>query len=261
MERCQRNPRCVKGAGHSGWCRTKPGHDELRSQDDLFAAQAGAGVKRARRTAGASRVAAMQELGRKRDARQGRRPVGRIPSDEDAEDDDDDDDDDNYAEDDDWGGIASSSRGRGAARTTAADDGVEYADYGLSRSERKALRERGRSAVVDDDDDDEESGAAEVEWSGPPASLADLESIRLKRSVLEKWLLEPFFAALVPGCLVRIGLQIADQRADGAISTLYRAAEVLEARDLHDNLHPPYQFAGKITRIHLRLEFGDTQQW
>lgn len=65
----------------------------------------------------------------------------------------------------------------------------------------------------------------------------------------------------MPGCLVRIGLQIADQRADGAISTLYRAAEVLEARDLHDNLHPPYQFAGKITRIHLRLEFGDTQQW
>lgn len=73
--------------------------------------------------------------------------------------------------------------------------------------------------------------------------------------MLEKWLLEPFFDALVPGCFIRIGLQIPGKYGD--CSTLYRAAEVVGVQELTER---PYNFAGKRTTKYLRLEFGDTRE-
>ena len=314
-ERCNRNPRCLKAAGHAGWCKTKPGQDDIRSQDDLFAS--GAGVKRTRRGPGltASRMSAMQELGRKREAKQGKRRVGRLPSD-----DEDEEDEDEYVDcgeedgDDDWGGRSRRDR-RASARYNDDDGtgtgGVEFADYGLSRNERKTLRERGRlsgSGIHDEEDD--EQGYSDQSWSGPPAALGDLESIRIRRQVderltgmsehvmqlplqrlklrasaartmrmcdghsgrwglflhdlcanrlplqvLEKWLLEPFFETLVPGCFIRIGLQIPGEHGT---STLYRVAEVLDVKEQPER---PYPFAGRSTSKYLRLEFGDSQEW
>jgi len=239
-ERCSRNPRCNKGAGHAGWCRTKAEHETGRSQDDLFAS--GAGVKRSRHGTGASKIAAMQELGRKREAKQSKRRSGRLPSDDEDDEDYDDDDGDG---DDNWGGSTTTRRS-----SRADEDGVEYTDFGLSRNERKALRGGRSAAIVDDDDEEEETG-----WSGPPASLTDLESIRLRRQFLEKWLLEPFFKPLVPGCFIRIGLQIGVP--GGSMATLYRVAEVVAVQD---RLEHPYTFAGQLTCHYLLLDFGDSRE-
>lgn len=265
MERCPRNSKCLKAAGHAGWCQTKSKQGG-QTQDDLFAAQCSAaplGQKRSRQAPGAGRVAAMQELGRKREAKQGgKRRAGRLPSDDEEDDDDDDGEDEDGDEEDDWGHSSSGNR-RGLTRVDDDDDdGVEYADYGMSSQERKKMRDRGRApSNWEDDEEDDEGGPSEAAWSGPPAMLADLESIRLKRAVLEKWLLEPFFADLLPGCFVRIGLQIPSTSGPGPSTTLYRAAEVLEVKDLHDISHPPYPFAGKTTSKHLRLVFGEMTAW
>eukprot|EP00967_Tisochrysis_lutea_P006933 scaffold8288_cov30-Tisochrysis_lutea.AAC.3 len=53
-----------------------------------------------------------------------------------------------------------------------------------------------------------------------PAKVEELERIRLTRQKLEKWLLEPFFDRVVPGCYVRIGI------GDQGGRPLYRVAEV-----------------------------------
>ena len=187
------------------------------TQDDIFAS---ASMKLHHQLSGAGRT----DSGRKREAKQqGQRRAGKLPA---SDEDEDEDEEDGEEEEEDW-----SARAKGGKRRAKSDDGggVEYADYGMSRSERKALRERGRPAVGNDDEDEDEKPervrASEPKWSGPLAKLPDLERIRLSRGVLEKWLLEPFFAALVPGCFVRIGLQIPGQRADGGTSTLYRAAK------------------------------------
>ena len=254
MERCPRTARCIKPAGHAGWCR-KDGcvKEKKMTQDDLFAS---ASVKLHQQLSGAGRT----DSGRKREAKQqGQRRAGKLPA---SDEDEDEDEDDGEEEEEDW-----CARAKGGKRRAKSDDGggVEYADYGMSRSERKALRERGRPAVGNDDEDEDEKPervrASEPKWSGPLAKLPDLERIRLSRGVLEKWLLEPFFAALVPGCFVRIGRQIPGQRADGGTSTLYRAAEVVEVKDMADAAHGSYSFAGKQTRKYLHLEFGCQRSW
>ena len=39
-----------------------------------------------------------------------------------------------------------------------------------------------------------------------PASEAQIRKIFLKRATLEKWITEPYFSQLAPGCMVRVGI-------------------------------------------------------
>ena len=267
---CPRNPRCIKGAGHAGWCKTVKGEAKDIDQGSLFAAAAKSeSVKRSRPAraagAGASKVQAMQELARKREKKQrgGRRAVVDDDDDEYVDDDDEagDDDDAGDGDDDDWGGGGGGGGSRRSARSAqqhAGDGDVTYEDYGMSRAERRAARTAGRAEPDDDDDDDEAAAtsAAEAAWaSSPAAALSELESIRLKRQVLETWVLEPFFDGLVRRCLVRIGLQI--PAVDGAPSTLYRVAEVVDVQE--DAAHP-YMIGPRRTTKYFLLNFGEAEQ-
>jgi len=54
----------------------------------------------------------------------------------------------------------------------------------------------------------------------PAAPVEQLERVRLTRQKIEKWLLEPFFDRVVPGCYVRIGIGQQNGRPT------YRVAEV-----------------------------------
>jgi len=59
----------------------------------------------------------------------------------------------------------------------------------------------------------------------PEAELAQLERIRLTRSTLEKWVVEPFFEDAVVGAFVRIGIGRRDDQP------MYRVAEVVGVKD------------------------------
>ena len=243
MDVCPRNARCLKGAGHAGWCKTRPdggAGEDHQSQDSLFAARAAKRPKRAASNAASSKATAIQALVRKRGSKHGNRRSGRtLPSDDD---DDDDDDDGDGLEDED----------------EDEDEDVEYEDHGVSQRERK--RTRSGSFAMEDEDEDEagadEEGEEAAEDSDPAAPLAELESIRLRRQMLEKWLLEPFFASLVRGCLVRIGLQA--NVGEGSSSTIYRVAEVVGVKDHPDH---PYNLGGRQTCTLLHLQFGESKQW
>lgn len=56
-------------------------------------------------------------------------------------------------------------------------------------------------------------------------TLADAESLRLKRDQLEKWLEEPYFEEAVIGCFVRVGLGMNHHTG----KPTYRMAEIVGA--------------------------------
>jgi len=242
---CTRNPFCTKGKGHAGWCKTKEGNSRSggTDQDSLFAALSNQGRKQPARSGGKqeARAAAMRELARKREVkRSGRRAV--VASDDEDEDDDDDEYDDGEEE-----------------VEEEEEEEVKY-DYGMSKAERRAMRDRPgthkpTAARQDDGEaaEEEEDGEAASQWEpgGGPVQLAEMESIRLRRMILEKWLLEPFFARVVRGCFVRIGLQTEGQ-------TLYRCAEVTGVQEFEDL---PYMLGPRRTCKRLQLEFGESRQW
>ena len=234
---CQRDPNCTKGNKHAGWCRTKGVSTTATDQDSLYAAMATKRLQPARKQSG--RSAAMAELGARRKSGKKR------TIDESDEDDDDDDDDDEDFED----GDGEEEEGN-----------VEYSDFGMSRSERKAMRVGGGGDDDDSQADASGGGSSDgVTWAtdGPPAPLADLESIRLRRGLLEKWLLEPFFSRVVRGCVVRIGLDAGSADSGGG-GTLYRAAEVVGVEEFAEH---PYMLGARRTCKRLQLHFGETRQW
>lgn len=238
---CSRSAYCTKGKGHAGWCKTKGGSSGKaggQDQDSLFASLSNQGRKQPTRGNGklASRSTGMQELARKREVkRTGRRAV--------IDDDDEEDDEDEYDD--------------GEEEEEEDGDGVEYADYGMSRSERRAMRDRADTQAPGAADSsvtgEEEDGESAQRWDsgGGPAPLVDIESLRLKRQTLEKWLLEPFFTRVVRGCVVRIGLQ-----CDGL--TLYRCAEVTGVKEFEEH---PYLLGQRRTCKRLQLEFGESRMW
>lgn len=240
MAPCERNEKCLKESGHAGWCQTKVkgATSKGASQDELFAARPAEGGKRSRAAPGAGRVAGMAELAKKRERKQRGEKVAYDEGSEDEELDE---------------SEGEGFEGEEGAAATEEAGGVEYSDYGMSKAERKAARVGGdaeaEAAAADDEVDESEA------WStGPEAALTDLESIRLRRSILEKWLLEPFFAKAVRGCVVRIGLQ-GDTAGGG---TLYRVAEVVGVEEFADH---PYTLGSRKTVKRLQLEFGESKQW
>ena len=220
---CPRDTRCLKPAGHKGWCRVK-GEREVPLEEDPHRG----GTRGSARDGGgaaASKAARMQELGKRRGQQAARR----------AGDADDDDDDD-------WG------RGDGDD-----GDGLEYEDFGMSRAERRAARGGGRRGAYAGEEDDSDEDAAADDWaSGPAAPVASLESIRLARQRLETWQLEPFFDETVCNCVVRIGLGQAE--AGG----LYRLAEVVGVGEFADQ---PYTLGGRRSTKRLQLDFGECRRY
>ena len=94
----------------------------------------------------------------------------------------------------------------------------EMFDEGARRREDKARRA-----------DDAAAAAAEAaEAAAPkegPAPFNNLERVRLTRQKLEKWINEPFFESVVPGCFVRIGIGTHEGRP------MYRVAEIVGVKD------------------------------
>ncbi|KAJ1975707.1 RNA polymerase-associated protein rtf1 [Dimargaris verticillata] len=62
-----------------------------------------------------------------------------------------------------------------------------------------------------------------TEDTSPPATLVQLNKIRVTRNQLEKWIHSPFFAQTVAGCYVRVGLGYNNDRTQ-----VYRIAEVVD---------------------------------
>ena len=250
--KCTRSTRCTKGKGHAGWCKTKTGADAV-DQDSLFASLSSRERRQQpARTGGvqANRAAGMQELARRREgSKRGRN--SRI-LDDDEEDEDEDEEGEDYEEEEEEGEEEEEEEGTG---------GVEYADHGLSRAERRAMRGGGSQADAGGDVVKEEDGVGgSWESGGEPAQLAEIPNICLKRQMLEKWLLEPFFARVVRGCVVRIGLTTSGAGGAGgeATSTLYRVAEVVGIKDFDD---APYSLGQRRTTKKLLLDFGEARQW
>ena len=210
MCKCPRDERCTKVKGHIGWCRTK----QVAEDKNPFASR---DAKKTRGGAARSKLEAMAALGARREARQRGVKTDSTRDDEDDEDNEDEEDDEGEDEDDEDNEDEQEARD---------DEDVRYSDFGLTRGERRAARERGFRGETEPEAE-AEAEAGDDEWvaGGGPAALSELEGIRLKRQTLEKWLIEPFFPTTVRGCLVRIGISAA--RDGGQDNMLYRVAEVL----------------------------------
>ena len=133
--------------------------------------------------------------------------------------------------------------------------GDEY-DHGMSKKERKAMlkgpKKKG-AAHADADEEDPFQPEDGPSWvpGGGLAPLERVQSITLRRAMLEKWLLEPFFEQVVRGCIVRIG-----------VGDLYRAAEVVGMQEEAENTEfPAYMLGTRRTTKRLQLEFGESRQW
>jgi len=187
----------------------------------------------------------MAALGRKRDARQRRLRGEAATGDEEGEEDVDCEGEEDGSEED-------SDEEQEESANAEEDGEMQYCDFGMSRNERRALREKGPRYVAEA----EAEADAEEEGGHVDALPEELESIRLKRLILEKWLIEPFFSETVKGCLVRIGISSA--QAGGQEHMLYRVAEVLGEKDFPDS---PYTLGSRKTCKRLHLEFGETKQW
>jgi RNA polymerase-associated protein RTF1 len=272
---CTRTPLCTKGKGHAGWCKKRGSDgDGPQDQGDLLAALGGKmdndeELKRRQQPArqgsrSSSKVEAMKDLAARR--REGRGSAKRKAMDEDEDDGEEDDDfeddgeeEEEEEEEEDWKAPASRrSKGRvarGYEDGAKTEEGVEYADYGMSRKEARAMRS-GQPSAGDEGDADADGGAGSLatwEAGGGTAPLSELEPIRLRRQLLERWLLEPFFKKVVYGCLVRIGLSSPDGNG-----TLYRAAEVTDVQEFPEH---PYMLGQRRTTKRLLLEFGESRQW
>jgi RNA polymerase-associated protein RTF1 len=83
-------------------------------------------------------------------------------------------------------------------------------------------------------------------YEPPDIKLQDLERILIKRSMLDKWLDEPYFEKVVKDCFVRVSL--GDNKQG---QRTYRLAEV------HSFVkHKPYQFGDKMIDKYLVLKHG-----
>ena len=260
MPLCTRKVGCIKEAGHPGWCKTKASKTKAVSQDDMLAAAAAKeslpSKRRAVSSSAVARAGGFRELSERHNAKKSRRTIAVCSDDEEYEDQGSEEYEAESDEGDtEWGG----GGGRRPSRATGSG-GVEYADHGMSRNERKAARSAGarRERYEEEGDGSEDEGA---EYSGgPAAALHEVESIRLRRSALEKWLLEPFFSTVVRGCLVRIGLQVEAESGGGqsGAQTLYRVAEVVGVEEFEDQ---GYMLGARKTHKKLKLRFGEIDQW
>jgi len=132
-----------------------------------------------------------------------------------------------------------------AAREEEAE--ADEADEGELPEAMPAQRQESRLSIEGDGEvRNTAEGSREV-----AAPVAQLERIRLKRDQLEKWLNEPFFERVLPGCFVRIGIG----NKDGL--PIYRVAEIVQVKD---NFRP-YTVGQKLTSKRLELQVGRDRKW
>ena len=95
---------------------------------------------------------------------------------------------------------------------------------------------------------------AEAEPEAPAESAAPIESlerIRLTRTKIERWLNEPFFETVLPGCFVRVGIGQHDQ------CPIYRVAEVTGVKEGFRL----YTIEKKQTTKRLELRIGASKRY
>jgi RNA polymerase-associated protein RTF1 len=100
-------------------------------------------------------------------------------------------------------------------------------DYDSNPAEKETRDSRAPARLekdVFDEDDDDVRGANKDDQ---PANVTDLNSIRLPRDTLIKWLSKPFFNTFVPGFFVRISIG-PDPLTHLSV---YRVAEIAEVRE------------------------------
>lgn len=192
---CTRDPRCMKANKHIGWCRTRPEKVESNPFAIRKPTSEPLSKKRAstaRGGGGLARREAMAALARKREIRL-RKARGEA-----VEDDDEDYEEEGEGEEESGGESESEEEG-----LEEEEDGgdVQYSDHGMLKSERRVMREKSGRGICEGEGEWE----PEEEEGHEDAPSEELESIRLKRQILEKWLIEPFFRETIQGCLVRIG--------------------------------------------------------
>ena len=126
----------------------------------------------------------------------------------------------------------------------------------LPQREKRRPPVRGRGRRDDDsdvsDDDDEDGGGDTV-----PASEAQIRKIFLKRATLEKWITEPYFSQLAPGCMVRVGIGLDKKSGEPR----YRLAFITQVAEGKHGSYPlaEYELVGKPgvkTTFWLVLKFG-----
>ena len=85
----------------------------------------------------------------------------------------------------------------------------------------------------------ESESEAEDESTGEPLTLRDLNTIRMPRLLLEKWVEESFFDEAVRGCFVRLGVGKDDKGAPQ-----YKICEIVSVEPYKN----PYGFGEFETR-------------
>ncbi|KAL6778742.1 hypothetical protein ACKKBF_B04830 [Auxenochlorella protothecoides x Auxenochlorella symbiontica] len=132
--------------------------------------------------------------------------------------------------------LVAARKARTEGRGPAADEEAER-DESLSRSPSPR-----RARLPSDDEDEalsdlEEDGAAggwkprqEDEEEEDEAAFEDVCSVIVPRYKLEKWLGEPFFAATMPGCMVRVSLGTRTC-SDGIARPHYMLAQVVDVEE------------------------------
>ena len=178
------------------------------------------------------------------------------------------------------------SRAR-AAQSAQLDRAAKMAQLAQQRQAKQKTLERERSLreeqqyweledeVANDPMADEDAGSEEGEMADPrarrsevstrpaaaaepaapsegPAPVGAIERIRLTRDKLEKWLNEPFFEDIVPGCFARVGI---GKTSEG--KSIYRVAEITHIKDGFKQ----YSIAQRSTTKRLELEIGTSRRY
>jgi RNA polymerase-associated protein RTF1 len=147
-------------------------------------------------------------------------------------------------------------KGKTGSKSRAVVDDEEEEEEWDDDSGRKGGRRgsRSRGQLVGDDSEDEardsdasdDSDAGTGKSKGLPASLEQIQKIRLSRHRMEHWVHEPFLAEVVVGCFVRIGIGTGK---DG--NQVYKCAEITGVED-----GSAYTLGNTRTRKRIKLKHG-----
>lgn len=134
-----------------------------------------------------------------------------------------------------------------------------------SLAEQKEPQLKASDVFTDDEDDDEQEESKSSSGEGSfresdeeqgdedpqrVASVDDLERIRVSRHKLERWVHMPFFAKIIAGCYVRVGIGSHDARP------VYRVAEI---RDVVETAKV-YSLGTTKTNKGLKLKHGNQER-
>lgn len=157
--------------------------------------------------------------------------------------------------------VASAKKRKERAKRVFGDDSEgeevdleEEVEESESEGERRGGRRKSRGAIVDEEyveyDDADEYNA--------PATRAQIDSITLKRSQLERWVNEPYFESAISRCMVRVGIGLNKLQEN-----VYRLVEVVGVADGKYKQYSLKQYEylpGKKTQKWLILRWGQSEK-